>query len=72
MALKIIAYGTMPNAFLNYFQMGKSTARQCVIRFANAISNCDELKQLFFLSDDALPMQKMCADSTKKNTELTA
>jgi hypothetical protein len=24
------------------------------------------------LSDDALPMQKMCADSTKKNTELTA
>jgi hypothetical protein len=28
MALKIIAYGTMPHAFLDYFQMGESTARQ--------------------------------------------
>jgi hypothetical protein len=48
MALKILAYGTTPHAFLDYFQMGESTARQCLIRFANAISNCDKLKQHFF------------------------
>jgi hypothetical protein len=48
MALKILAYGTTPHAFLDYFQMGESTARQCLIRFANAISNCDELKQRLF------------------------
>jgi hypothetical protein len=47
-ALKTIAYGTTPHAFLDYFQMGETTARQCVIRFANAVSNCEELKQRFF------------------------
>jgi hypothetical protein len=30
-ALKTIAYGTTPHAFLDYFQMGETTARQCVI-----------------------------------------
>jgi hypothetical protein len=47
-ALKTIAYGTTPHAFLDYFQMGETTARQCVIHFANGICNCDVLKERFF------------------------
>jgi hypothetical protein len=47
-ALKTIAYGTMPHAFLDYFQMGKTTARQCVVHFAIGICNCNVLKERFF------------------------
>jgi hypothetical protein len=39
--LKTITYGTMPHAFLDYFQVGKTMARQCVIQFAVAISKLE-------------------------------
>jgi hypothetical protein len=40
-ALKQLAYGIYPHAFLDYFQMGETTARKCVIRFAAAVTSSE-------------------------------
>jgi hypothetical protein len=63
--LETIAYGTTPHAFLDYFQMGETTTRQCFIHFANGICNCDVLKERFF-------HPKMFANFTKTSMELMA
>jgi hypothetical protein len=48
LAIKVLAYGTTPFAFLDYFQMGVTTAQDCVRNFAYAVSNCNNFKQRFF------------------------
>jgi hypothetical protein len=60
LALKVIAYGTSPHAFLDYFQMGETTARQCLIRFVSAVSNCDDLQQRFFRQMTRADAQNIC------------
>jgi hypothetical protein len=47
-ALKQLAYGTSPHAFVDYFQMGETTARKCLIKFAKCVNGSQELKQRFF------------------------
>jgi hypothetical protein len=47
-ALKQLAYGISPQAFLDYFQMGETTARKCLIHFAAAVNGSDELTHRFF------------------------
>jgi hypothetical protein len=43
MALKQVAYGCSPSAFLDYLQMGESTARACLKNFATIITTDDLL-----------------------------
>ena len=47
MALKIVAYGCSPSAFLDYFQMSESTARQCYLKFCRIVSSDDELQSVY-------------------------
>lgn len=47
MALKVLAYGVSTFAFLDYHQMGYSTARECVERFAKGVINTPELRNKF-------------------------
>jgi len=47
MALKVNAYGVAANAFHNYFQMGESMARKCCECFNEALSNCNELTNIY-------------------------
>jgi hypothetical protein len=60
LALKDIAYGTTPHAFLDYFQMGETTARQCLIRFVAAVSNCGDLQQRFFRQMTRSDAKNLC------------
>ena len=47
MALKLVAYGCSPSAFMDYFQMSESTARQCILKFCRIISSHDELHSVY-------------------------
>jgi hypothetical protein len=59
-ALKQLAYGISPHAFLDYFQMGESTARACLLRFAQCITTSDELLQRFFRPMNRTDAQNVC------------
>jgi hypothetical protein len=48
MGLKLLAYGVSPSAFLDYFQMGESTARSCMKELAKVISHSETLKESYF------------------------
>ena len=48
--LKCIAYGMLPSAFLDYFQMGETTARECIKRVAFGISNNAYLRSKYLRS----------------------
>jgi hypothetical protein len=50
-SLKYLAHGTSVNAFQGYFQLGESTAMECVKQFIKGIRNCKELLSKFFLSN---------------------
>ena len=39
MGLKLMAYGRSPSAFMDYFQMGETTARQCLLRLCTILSS---------------------------------
>ena len=43
MALKLVCYGVSPAAFQDYFQMGISTAHECLKHFASIISQDGDL-----------------------------
>ena len=47
MALKQLAYGVSPSAFQDYFQMGETTGRECLKRFAVAVSTCADLRDVY-------------------------
>jgi Plant transposon protein len=43
MALKLLCYGVSPSAFQDYFQMGISTAHECLKKFCSIISKDEDL-----------------------------
>ena len=47
MALKLIAYGCSPSAFQNYFQMSETTARICLVKFCQVVSQDESLRSIF-------------------------
>jgi len=47
-SLKYLAYGTSVNAFRDYFQLGESTAMECVKQFIHGIHHSKELNSKFF------------------------
>ena len=47
MALKQVAYGCSPSAFLDYLQMGESTARACLKNFAKIVATDKVLQTIF-------------------------
>jgi hypothetical protein len=49
-ALKQIAYGCSPSAFLDYFQMGEGTARQSLLSLCRIVSEDNELASVFLRS----------------------
>lgn len=59
-ALKQLAYGISPHAFLDYFQMGETTARKCVIRFAAAVTSSEDLVHRFFRPMSKTDAQNIC------------
>ena len=44
LALKVLAFGAPPIAFVDYFQMGETTACECVKRFCQAVSGNTDLR----------------------------
>jgi hypothetical protein len=47
MSLKLIGYGCSPSAFLDYFQMGETTARTCLVKFCTIVSSHEDLRSVF-------------------------
>jgi hypothetical protein len=45
--LKQLAFGVSPSAFQDYFQMGKTTARDCLKKLCRAIVSSEELRSVF-------------------------
>jgi hypothetical protein len=47
MGLKLVAFGCSPSAFLDYFQMSESTARQCLLKFCRIVSSNEDLQSVY-------------------------
>ena len=47
MALKLVAYGCSPSAFLSYFQMSETTARKCYLKYCRIVSSDDDLQSVY-------------------------
>ena len=47
MALKQIAYGCCPAAFMDYFQMSETTGRLCLIKFSRLVSSHEALRSVY-------------------------
>ena len=47
MAVKLVAYGCSPSAFVDYFQMSHSTARQCLLKFCRIVSSDYDLQSVY-------------------------
>ena len=45
MALKVLAYGVSPSAFMDYFQMSDQTGRKCLKLFCQIVANNPQLRQ---------------------------
>lgn len=63
-ALKQLAYGCAPTAFLDYFQMGETTARDSLKRFCKAVASSDLRDQYLrkMTPQDALRVSKLHED----------
>ena len=46
-AIKQLAYGCSPSAFIDYFQMSETSARRSMIKFARIVSTDDELQSVY-------------------------
>lgn len=46
-AIKQLAYGCSPSAFMDYFQMSKTSARRSLIKFSTIVSTKDELQSVY-------------------------
>lgn len=60
--LKVLAYGVSGSAFMDYFQMGESTARECVTKLTAVISSHPDLRAQF--------LRRMGPSDAKKVVEL--
>jgi hypothetical protein len=47
MALKVVAFGCSPMAFVDYFQMSDSTGRSSLLKFCKIVSNDESLNSVF-------------------------
>ncbi len=47
MALKLVAYGCSPLAFVDFFQMSQSTARQCLLKLCRIVSSENDLQSVY-------------------------
>jgi len=47
MALKILAFGVLPAAFTDYFQMGISTGHQCFLHLCKVISSSEAFQEQY-------------------------
>ena len=47
MGLKLMAYGCSPSAFMDYFQMGETAARQCLLRLCTVLSSHPDLTSVY-------------------------
>ena len=47
MGLKLMAYGCSPSAFMDYFQMGETTARQCLLRLCSVLSSHPDIISVY-------------------------
>lgn len=61
-ALKMLAYGTSGNAYVDYFQMGEVTAQKCFKKFCRVVSSSDSLLDVYG--------RKMNRTDAKKISEL--
>lgn len=59
-ALKTLAYGVSPTAFLDYFQMGDTTACECLIKFCQCIRADANLQQRFMRPMSREDAKKVC------------
>lgn len=59
-ALKFLAYGCSVNTFLDYFQMGESTANKCVHEFVKTVSNSDLLNSIYLRQMSRTNAKKVC------------
>jgi len=62
MALKLLAYGVSPSAFIDYFQMSLSTARLCLKKLCLVVANDEGLRQDFYRTmtrSDAMKLSDM-------------
>jgi hypothetical protein len=47
MALKVLAFGVSPSAFMDYFQMSDTTGRRCLKIFCRIIGHHPQLRQKY-------------------------
>ncbi len=47
MTLKMLAYGNSPSAFMDFFQIGETTARRCLKNFTTILSHDKDLRGIF-------------------------
>ena len=45
--LKLVGYGCTPSAFMDYFQMGETTARQCLLRLCTILSSHPDFTSIY-------------------------
>jgi Plant transposon protein len=50
MALKLLAYGCSASAFTDYFQMGETTARECLLRLTCILSSHPDVTSVYLRS----------------------
>ena len=50
MALKVLVYGNSPSAFLDFFQISKTTARHCVQNLTTILSQSNDVRELYLRS----------------------
>jgi Plant transposon protein len=65
MALKVLAYGVSPSAFMDYFQMSDTTGRKCLKDFCSIIGNHPLLRQKYLREaskSDAMNVSAMHAE----------
>src|SRR5687767_8632161 len=48
LCLKVLAFGVLPTAFLDYFQMGETTTRDCLKHLCVALMSSVNIKSIFF------------------------
>jgi hypothetical protein len=62
LVLKCLAFGVSPVAFLDYFQMGYTTGRECIKHFCKVVSKDDNLRSMYFRQmtrSDAMNVSEM-------------
>jgi len=62
MGLKILAFGSSPSAFIDYFQMGLTTGRKCLIHLTRFLANDAAIQSVY--------LRKMSRADAKRVTDM--